>query len=127
MHRETRKWIRKAEADTGMAHRLAAGPDPFPSGACFHCQQSAEKYLKALLREQNSPIPRTHDLEDLLDLLLPFDRSLAPLRRIVNTLTPYAVEYRYPGKEATKRQLQSALRHMARIRAEIRRRLGLAE
>ena len=36
-----------------------------PSAAdqiCFLCQQSAEKYLKAILEEAGQPIPKTHDL-----------------------------------------------------------------
>jgi hypothetical protein len=44
-------------------------------------------------------VPRTHDLEDLLDLLLPHDPTLKPLRRGLGSLTRYAVEYRYPGCE----------------------------
>jgi hypothetical protein len=58
-------------------------------------------------------------------LLLPHDGTLAPLRRGVTSLTKYAVEYRYPGVRATTRQMQAALRTMARVRTELRARLGL--
>ena len=71
-------------------------------------------------------MPRTHDLEDLLDLLLPHDATLAPLRRGIAGLTKYAVEYRYPGLRATTRQMQSALRIAERVRRKLRARLGLA-
>jgi HEPN domain-containing protein len=91
----------------------------------FHCQQAAEKYLKAFLQELGDPVPRTHDLEDLLDLLLPHDATLVPLRRGVASLTKYAVEYRYPGMRATTRQMQSAVRIAERVRSELRARLGL--
>jgi hypothetical protein len=64
-------------------------------------------------------------MEDLLNLLLPHDATLAPLRRGVASLTKYAVEYRYPGLRATTRQMQSALRIAERVRAELRARLGL--
>lgn len=64
-------------------------------------------------------------MEDLLDLLLPHDRTLAPLRRSVASLTKFAVEYRYPGVRATTRQMQSALRVAERVRREARARLGL--
>ena len=92
---------------------------------CFHCQQSAEKYLKALLIEQGIPFPKTHRLEDLLLLLLPHDASLKRLRRPLVTLTRYAVDYRYPGESATKREATAALRQATKVREKIRGRLGL--
>jgi HEPN domain-containing protein len=70
-------------------------------------------------------VPRTHDLEDLLDLLLPHDATLAPLRRGLHSLTRYAVEVRYPGLRATTRRMRAALRQAERVRRELRIRLGL--
>jgi hypothetical protein len=58
-----------------------------------------------LLQELGLFAPRTHQLEDLVDLLLPHDASLAPLRRCLRSLTPYAVNYRYPGVRATTRRM----------------------
>jgi HEPN domain-containing protein len=92
---------------------------------CFHCQQAAEKYLKALLQERGAVVPRTHDLDRLLLSLLPQDAKLRPLRRGLRALTRYAVEYRYPYERATGRQMESALRVAERVRAEVRARLGL--
>ena len=92
---------------------------------CFHCQQSADKYLKAFLIERGVPFPRTHRLEDLLLLLVPQDASLQNLRRTLVTLTRYAVDYRYPDENATKREAAAALRQATRVREEIRLRLGL--
>jgi HEPN domain-containing protein len=93
---------------------------------CFHCQQAAEKYLKALLQELGAAVPKIHDLEHLLfDLLLPLDSTLSPLGRSLSSLNQYAVEYRYPGRSATTRQMQAALRHAERVRRELRGRLGL--
>jgi hypothetical protein len=70
-------------------------------------------------------VPKKHDLEELLDLLLPQEATLAPLRRILRSLTRYAVEYRYPGVRATTRRMKAALRHTERVRKEVRARLGL--
>ena len=92
---------------------------------CFHCQPSAEKYLKALLIEGGVPFPRTHRLEDLLLLLARSDPSLQQLRRSLVILTRYAVEYRYPDENATKREATAALRQARKIRDQIRLRLGL--
>jgi hypothetical protein len=70
-------------------------------------------------------VPRTHNLEDLLDLFLPYDATLAPLRRVLVSLGRYAVDYRYPDMRATTRQMQRALHHAERVRLESRVRLGL--
>jgi HEPN domain-containing protein len=93
---------------------------------CFHSQQAVEKYFKALLHEMGLTVPRTHDLENLIDLLLPHDATLAPLRRSLKTLTQFAVEYRYPGISATARQAQTSLTKARRVQDEIYRRLGSA-
>ncbi len=83
---------------------------------CFHCQQAAEKYLKAVLNEQGLPAPRTHDLEDLLSLLLPTYRQLRALRPGLKFLLQFAVDARYPGFSATKRQAASAVRRAGQVR-----------
>jgi HEPN domain-containing protein len=91
----------------------------------FHCQQAGEKYLKAVLCEEGMLIPRTHDLNQLRVMLLPKYRSLIGLRRLVVSLSRYAVDYRYPGLSASIRQMRAALRHAERLRSEIRTILGL--
>jgi HEPN domain-containing protein len=60
MKRMTREWVRKAEDDFRVAGLIAAGSELFHDQVCFHCQQSAEKYLKALLGELGQTIPKTH-------------------------------------------------------------------
>jgi HEPN domain-containing protein len=94
---------------------------------CFHCQQSAEKYLKALLEEAGATIPKTHDLERLLDLVLPYHPSLGGHRRGLRSLNDYAVSTRYPGDKATKRQAVSARRTEGRVRGSCRALLGIRE
>ena len=47
MKKLTREWVRKAEADYRLAAKLAADKESFYDQLCFHCQQAAEKYLKA--------------------------------------------------------------------------------
>jgi hypothetical protein len=64
-------------------------------------------------------------LDNLLNLLLPHDGTLAPLRRGLRSLSRYAVDYRYPGVRATTRRMQAALRHAERVRTELCTRLGL--
>lgn len=43
-------WINLAEEDWQLAKSLLRRKRPSPTHICFHAQQSAEKYLKALLQ-----------------------------------------------------------------------------
>lgn len=126
MKRLTAAWVRKAEADLAIARRESAAKPPVHDGVCFHCQQAAEKYLKALLQEQGNAIPRTHSLHHLLALLLPQNAALKTLHRGLRTMSRFAVDVRYPEFNATKRQALAAIRWAERIRREIRTRLGMA-
>ena len=92
---------------------------------CFCCQQAAEKYLKALLEEPGLAIPRTHDLDDVLSRLLSLHPPLRALQRGCNYLIQFAVDARYPGFQATKRQAAAALRWAERIREVCRALLGI--
>ncbi len=120
MKRLTGQWVRKAEGDWIIARDAARSRQPVKDAICFHCQQSAEKYLKALLQELGHPVGRTHDLEALYIDLLPHHAGLRGLRRGLSFLTDYAVEPRYPGKNATKRQMTAALRWAERVRETCR-------
>jgi HEPN domain-containing protein len=71
MKRATREWVDKAEDDFRAAGHLALLKERLYDQVCFHCQQSAEKYLKALLEELRLSIERTHDLAKILQQLLP--------------------------------------------------------
>ena len=108
-----------------MARQASGSPTPLRDGVCFHCQQCAEKYLKALLEELGQPVPRTHDLDHLLTALRPHHSGLVAVRRGLIFLSDFAVDPRYPGANATKRQAASALRWAGRVRAECRMLLGL--
>ena len=125
MKKQTREWVRKAEKDHALAEIGSRSEVPFHDDVCFHCQQCAEKYLKAMLEELGWTIPRTHNLDELLNLLLPSHPTLHPFRRGLIFLTDFAVDTRYPGRKATKRQAASALRWASRIRDACRTVLGV--
>jgi HEPN domain-containing protein/predicted nucleotidyltransferase len=125
MRRLTKEWVRKAERDYRAAEKLGRGIDPLYEQVCFHRQQCAEKYLKALLEELGVGVPRTHDLQHLLGLLLPHHGSLTSLERGLKFLTRFAVGTRYPGEDASKRQALAAFRWAGKARAAVRPLLGL--
>ena len=125
MKKLTREWVRKAEADHIMANALSTLDRPVHDGVCFHCQQSVEKYLKALMVQLGLLVPKTHDLDHLLTVLQSHHPHLRSLRRGLLFLNDYAVETRYPGKWTTKRQARAALRWADRVRTRVRAILGI--
>jgi len=89
-------WLRKAQSDiTAMDASLEAGA---LDAACFHAQQSAEKYLKAFLIQAGVDSPFTHNLAKLAELCAGIDASFRSLISVVESLTPYAVEMRYDSE-----------------------------
>lgn len=122
----TAEWVRKAEDDYAAALYLSRKREsPVPSIVCFHCQQCAEKYLKALLVEEDIRFPKTHDLLALLKLLMRVAPFLVSFRDKLEPLNDYAVEFRYPDETATKEDAKTALANCRDVRAEVRRSLGL--
>ena len=91
------QWLRRADADFALADHLLGQGESFLNAAAFNSQQAAEKYLKAFLVWHQVAFPKTHDLEEILDLVETVDANLAGSLRDVIVLTPYGVELRYPG------------------------------
>ncbi len=94
---------------------------------CFPCQQASEKFLKGLLEELGLAVPKTHVLNRLLAALVPHYPTLRSLRRGLIFLTGFAVDTRYPGANASKRQAVAALRWAGRVRKQARALLGIRE
>ena len=106
---ELKSWIRYAEEDYSAAKTLFGLKRPLFGAACFHAQQCAEKYLKALLILKDVDFPKTHDLPTLNTLctrngiLTGFDpQQLADL-------TKFAVQARYPGSQPTAEEAEEML------------------
>lgn len=113
----TAEWAAKAEGDFAMVEREArARKTPCYDGLCFHAQQCAEKYLKALLSECDTAFPRTHDLVALLELLLPSKPELELYREDLAYLSDYAVAFRYPGDSADRQSAMNARSRCRRFR-----------
>ena len=91
----------------------------------FHCQQCAEKYLKARLQEAGTRFPYSHDLAALLALVLPMEPAWALLRPELAAITDAAVQFRYPGKWASSRDAKQAFVICQRLRSMVRLSLGI--
>jgi len=97
------EWVQKAGADLEVARRMAAEAGSslrIREIVGFHCQQAAEKYLKALLTRWQVEFPKTHDIKMLLSLVSRMDGGAAKAMRDARWLTPFGVEIRYPGDTA---------------------------
>ena len=66
------------------------------SSVMFHCQQSAEKALKAFLAFKKQNIRKTHDLIWLMDACAKFDIQFNKLKIMLGTLNPLETKFRYP-------------------------------
>jgi HEPN domain-containing protein len=98
-----RQWIEKADADLEVARRIAADAADnlrIREILGFHCQQAAEKYLKALLTRYQIEFPKTHDIKTLLQLVGNANRPVADSLSGARWLTRFSVEIRYPGDAA---------------------------
>ena len=122
----TREWVGKAEGDLHSCLRESrARKNPNYDSACFHAQQCVEKYLKARLQEVGAAVPKTHNLEELMNRLLPFEPHWAGLRPDLVRLGNYAVVFRYPGLSASKADAQKARTACRRVRKVVRASFGL--
>jgi HEPN domain-containing protein len=121
----TRDWVMKAEGDYKTAIHLLQSDADLEEGAAFHSQQAAEKYLKAFLVWHQIEFPKTHDIQILLRLAGSVDDKIPEILGEAVLLTPYGVDYRYPGDypQITRADAEKALRLMDQVRKEIRERL----
>jgi HEPN domain-containing protein len=121
------EWILKAENDLlNAAHTLKLARRCPTDTVCFHAQQCAEKYLKALLVLRRIDFPKTHDLEALAARAGPRSGPGLAHDDLVR-LKRYATAARYPGaEEIPLAEARRAVAAARRIRAAVRRLLPAA-
>ena len=91
-------WIERADADFASARYLAKNMHPVPTGiVCFHCQQAAEKYLKAFLVYNDQEPQKTHELSEIIKQCCKFNTDFSVLNLKSKFLIPFAVGTRYPS------------------------------
>jgi HEPN domain-containing protein len=92
------QWLKKAESDLEAAKILLETEVEDYFSCAFHSQQAAEKFLKACLVLHQVEFRKTRDLDELLSLTDSIDSSLGREIGSCVWLTPYGVEFRYPGE-----------------------------
>ncbi len=95
---DTQAWLNKSREDMRSAeHGFTASP-PLLEDVLFHCQQAAEKVLKAFLTWHDIPFRKTHSLEEIGQQCVTIDPTMRELLDRVVPLTEYAWKFRYPGE-----------------------------
>jgi len=93
------EWLRYANNDLIVAKHCFE--DLYPKQteiASYHCQQCAEKALKAYLSYIKIEFEKTHDLKLLNKLCQDNDSSFAQIMIQCAHLNPYGVAVRYPNE-----------------------------
>jgi HEPN domain-containing protein len=118
---QARILLAKALEDEHAAAVLLAHAGIADSVIGFHCQQAAEKLLKALLSARLVVFRHTHNLSALIDVLAQSGYALPADLRAVEGLTRFAVELRYDlfeEREQVDRQAVLTLIRRLRVLVE---------
>jgi HEPN domain-containing protein len=119
------EWVQKAESDFTSIEILVKSAGYPRDVVCYHCQQCAEKYLKAYLTQHAVRFPWTHNLRELQDLALPLDSDFQRLGNDLALIEEYALDVRYPGRLPILEEAQDSRETILRVRVFMRQKLGL--
>lgn len=114
------EWFTYADADLQSALFLL-DMHPAPREIiCYHCQQSAEKYLKGFIALNGGELLRTHDLLILNKKCSFYNSNLSVLEDDCINLTDYGVQVRYPFSiDITEEDMEQAIKSAKRVKALI--------
>ena len=93
------QWLAKSEEDLLVSGVILGAQMSSYDTAGFHAQQAAEKALKALLVRHQVDFRHTHEIQELLALAEAVAAGIHTRLAQAETLTPYAVDARYPGPQ----------------------------
>ena len=88
-------FILKARQDFVLVREVMGNNNVAPEIMLFHLQQAVEKLIKALFCLQSVRFPKTHDLDELVELAQNHGIELPTFMEKLTELSPYAVEWRY--------------------------------
>ena len=118
-----RDWLNKAQGELKAAGILVHEHDILDIVA-FHTHQCAEKALKGYLMFKQKTIPKTHILEDLLEVCFSVDQSFDVLLRNAIVLDPYATNTRYPNdgfSSITRKPYRQLIMPLAALRSSLKK------
>jgi HEPN domain-containing protein len=114
---DTQSWLSRSREDLRAAEVDLLADPALVRDAAFHCQQAAEKSLKAFLTWHDVPFRRTHDLAEIGYQCVTLDSSLEDVCHDAASLSTFAWIFRYPGEteEPTPEEVQEFLSRANRV------------
>jgi HEPN domain-containing protein len=91
------QWLNRGRKDLSASEVLLSSAVEDYENVGFHAQQAAEKFIKAFLVRHQIEFSKTHNIGVLSQLVARVDPDLAKRLSAADALTPYGVEFRYPG------------------------------
>ncbi len=117
--------VMHAEDDFDMITRALRGKRPSTFGACFHAQQCAEKYIKAMLASKNVKFLLTHNLSVLNVQCVSAGIKIDVEEKWLALLSAYAVASRYDRERMALEDAKEAQEIAKKVRKFARKFLGL--
>ena len=119
MESDAKRWMDYAENDLAVAKHLLATFHPKPLEIiCYHCQQAAEKAVKAIYIALGIPggVPRKHDLTFLLEQMKHRIPVKEELLDHADELNSYSVVVRYPNEiQIDEHEVRLSIRYAEEI------------
>jgi len=115
------EWLDFAKRDLESAKfLLKMYPKPIEI-ICYHCEQSAVKYLKGYLIRNGNKIERTHDVVLINNKCKAIDKEFDTIEDECIELVPYGVQVRYPYQlDVTEEDMINAIKCAEKIESFIR-------
>jgi len=95
-------FLRKAAQDEALLDAVIESDNVSDEVIGFHCQQAAEKMLKAVLSDLGIAFRKTHELGVLMELLTLSDAPLPDEFENLDALTPFGTIHRYEDYSYTE-------------------------
>ncbi|HYN38562.1 MAG TPA: HEPN domain-containing protein [Rhodospirillales bacterium] len=122
---EARRWLQVADDDLRTVDACLGADPPVTATAAYHCQQAAEKLLKALLVACARPTRKTHDLDELAREAGEALPQLAAQADSCRFMTRWNFAFRYPSAADREpvppaaAEVAAARNLLARLRAAV--------
>jgi HEPN domain-containing protein len=115
---DVKEWLQIADEDLYSAKILNKQYRKPVEIICYHCAQSAEKYLKGFLAYNGIMPPKIHNLIKLHQMCADIDHGFKILRKECKFLNIYANDIRYPFRiEVTEDNATYAIKFVEKIKA----------
>lgn len=121
------EWLAKADEDYLFTEKYLQNEESFFAPLCFHCQQAAEKYLKAYIVAKDLSFQKIHDINELREVCQDHEESFEEIRDECALLSRYYIDTRYPTVWPvgyTKEDAWTALEAVGRIREFVKTKLS---